>query len=92
LLGIAILLFVTPEAFYAGEKTECLAHYQAVSKIVTAQVDSGAVAFDTCGMVDFGIFPWMRYTFLLAIAILIASAFSYRKDRRCHLASVPSGV
>jgi hypothetical protein len=41
-------------------------------------------------MTDFGMYPWMRYSFLAGFVALIATALSYRSDRRkAHSLSKP---
>ena len=84
LLEISILLFAIPSSFSAGESKECRSHYQFVEK-KNADYSSGTVEFDPCTMLDFGMFDWTRYSILLGIAALIATAFSYRVDRSHRL-------
>jgi hypothetical protein len=81
ILGLAVFLFAVPQAFYAGERTDCHANHSALPKGST-QLSEAEVTFDTCSMTDFGMYPWMRYSFLACFGVLIATAISYRSDRR----------
>jgi hypothetical protein len=81
ILGLAVFLFAIPQAFYAGERTDCHANHSALLKSPT-QLSEAEVAFDVCSMTDFGMYPWMVYSFLAGFVALIATAISYRSDRR----------
>jgi hypothetical protein len=80
-LGLAGFLFAIPQAFYAEERRDCHANHSALLKGPT-QLSEAEVTFDVCSMTDFGMYPWMRYSFLVAFVGLIATATSYRSDRR----------
>jgi hypothetical protein len=81
ILGLAVFLFAIPQVFYAGERADCHANHAALLKGPT-QLSEAEVTFDVCSMTDFGIYPWMRYSFLGAFVALIGTAISYRSDRR----------
>jgi hypothetical protein len=81
ILGLVVFLFAIPQVFYAGERADCNANRSALLKGST-QLSEAEVTFDVCSMTDFGIYPWMRYSFLGAFVALIATAISYRSDRR----------
>ena len=81
ILGLAFFLFAIPQAFYAGERTDCRANHSALLKGPT-QLSEAEVTFDLCSMTDFGMYAWMRYSFLAGFVALIATAISYRSDRR----------
>ena len=59
LIFAAILFFVIPGAFYSGEHTFCEAEHTPPSKLAVQQQEAGAIAFDNCNLVDFGMFPWI---------------------------------
>ena len=81
MLGLVVFLFTIPQVFYAGERADCHANHSALLKGQT-QLSEAEVTFDVCSMTDFGIYPWMRYSFLGGFVALIATAISYRSDRR----------
>jgi hypothetical protein len=81
ILGLAVFLFAIPQVFYAGERADCHANHSVLLKEQT-QLSEAEVRFDVCSMTDFGIYPWMRYSFLGSFVALIATAISYRSDRR----------
>jgi hypothetical protein len=81
ILGLAVFLFAIPQAFYAGERSDCHANHSTLLKGST-QLSEAEVTFDVCSMIDFGMYPWMRYSFLGGFVALIATAISYRSDRR----------
>ena len=81
ILGLAVFLFTIPQAFYAGERADCRANHSALLK-GPAQPNEAEVTFDVCSMTDFGMYPWMRYSFLAGFVGLIATAISYRSGRR----------
>jgi hypothetical protein len=81
LLGLAVFLFAIPQAFYAGELADCHANHSASMKGAT-QLSEAEATFDVCSMTDFGMYLWMRYTFLAGFVALIATVVSYRSDRR----------
>jgi len=83
ILGLAVFLFAVPQAFYTGERTDCHTNHSALLKGPT-QLSEAEVTFDACSMTDFGMYPWMRYSFLAGFVALIATAISYRLDRRMH--------
>ena len=83
IFGLAVFLFAIPQAFYAGERTDCHANHSVLLKSPT-QLSEAEVSFDVCSMIDFGMYPWMRYSFLAGFVALIAIAISYRSDRRMH--------
>jgi hypothetical protein len=84
LIFAAILFFVIPEAFYSGEHNFCEAQHTPPSKLAAQQQAADAVAFDTCNLVDFGTFPWMRYSFVGGFVTLIAAAFFYGAGKRAR--------
>jgi hypothetical protein len=89
ILGLAVFLFAIPQAFYAGERSDCHANHSAFLKSPT-QLSEAEATFDVCSMTDFGMYPWMRYSFLAGFVALIATALSYRSDRRkAHSLSKP---
>jgi hypothetical protein len=73
LLGLTILLFVIPQAFYAGELADCRSKHAALMKGATQSSD-GAIVMDVCSMIDFGMHDWMRYAFVASIGMLFAAA------------------
>jgi hypothetical protein len=81
ILGLAVFLFAVPQAFYAGERADCHTNHSALLKGPT-QLSEVEVTFDVCSMTDFGMYPWMRYSFLVSFVALIATAISYRSDRK----------
>ena len=81
ILGLAVFLFAIPQAFFAGERTDCHANHSASLKS-PMQLSEAEVAFDACSMTDFGMYPWMRYSFLAGFVALIATTISYRSDRK----------
>jgi hypothetical protein len=81
ILGLAIFLFAIPQIFYAGERTDCHVNHSALLKHTT-QLSEAEVTFDACSITDFGMYPWMRYSFLTGFVVLIGTAISYRSDRR----------
>ena len=87
LIFLAILLFVVPEAFYAGERADCEATHSPTSKSAV-QLEAGAVTFDLCSMIDFGMLPWMKYCLICGVIALVAAADSVGRDlRRTRLSS-----
>jgi hypothetical protein len=84
LIFFAILLFVIPATFYEGEHTFCETEHASSSKIGVQAQEVGTVAFDQCNMIDFGMFPWMRYSFVGGFVILLAGAFSFSADKRAR--------
>ncbi len=81
ILGFVVFLFAIPQAFYAGERADCHANHSALQKGPT-QLSEAEVTFEVCSMIDFGMYPWMRYSFLAGFVALIATAISYRSDRK----------
>jgi hypothetical protein len=89
ILGVVFFLFAIPQAFYVGERADCQANHSASLKGPT-QLNEAEATFDVCSMTDFGMYPWMRYSFLAGFVALIATALSYRSDRRkAHSLSKP---
>jgi hypothetical protein len=84
LIFAAILFFVIPGAFYSGEHIFCEGEHTPPSKLAVHQQEAGAVAFDTCNLVDFGMFPWMLYSFVGGLVTLFAAAFSYSVGKRAR--------
>ncbi|HEX3967295.1 MAG TPA: hypothetical protein VHW70_04970 [Edaphobacter sp.] len=81
IFGFVVFLFAIPQAYYAVERADCHANHSALLKEPT-QPSEAEVTFDVCSMTDFGMYPWMRYSFLGAFVALLATAISYRSDRR----------
>jgi len=84
LIFLAILLFAIPAAFCAGERTYCKAEHTLPAKVAVQEQEAGAVSFDVCNLVDFGMFPWMRYSFVSGIASLLAAGLSWTADKRAR--------
>jgi hypothetical protein len=81
LFFLAILLFVIPDAFYAGERADCQGMHSLASKSAV-QPEAGAVSFDLCSMIDFGMLPWMKYCLICGVVALVVAAGSVGRDLR----------
>jgi hypothetical protein len=90
----AALLFVVPNAFYAGERSDC-ENAKSWSQRVQPSDTQDAIGFDMCTAVDFGMTDWIKYSFLGGIVVLVGAAVSYRRDNakpnlRAKAPSAPS--
>ena len=82
-LAATTLLFVVPVAFYDGEVEEYKAsHPIAHSSSVPPKPDEAVVSFDPHQMVDWGMMPWMRWSFMFGVVCAITSAAFLGSDLR----------
>jgi hypothetical protein len=77
---LAILLFVVPCAFMAGERAECRNERSFLAKGVPSPND--LPSFDVHTMWDFGMYDWMRYCLLGGIAALVFAALLHSRNRK----------